>query len=394
MTPPAPRPAPAAILLKPDFYGILLKPRLYGVGLKPWLYSIGLKPWYYGILLIMCLSGIVSTAQAGARMAMPAAESTAGSSSSLESDLSLDIPILVASDDLSAFTTGAAWDLSLSYYPSVPRQRSRGEDILLRDALVHFQSTGTLLLDPDLNRHPLTAALRLDIGWERMPTPPDDIPTDIMIDDVMDDSDHGSGLRSLRYHYRMALLLEAATEAEQSFDAAYFTTGAGLRLLNLSRTGWSGWLPSLRVMYEGVFRINQEAIPLSGSPADSVPESDTDADPGSRNDLLADDIRNIHHRLRLVYRHQLGLAAVGLSGFTLAGGLQYTRDFGQTTAYTDAGLDSRFGWVTDLSYALRWDGREGPNRIDLFVRFAEGRIAPLATSDRSFTLGFRIPYSQ
>ncbi len=222
-------------------------------------------------------------------------------------------------------------------------------------------------MDAALSREPLTARLHLDAGFELIPHPPDDISTDL---NIIDAPAARWSIGDLRYHYRAAFTMEAGAEADQEFDAAFMATGAGLRVLNLSRTGWSGWMPSALVMYERMFRITD---------VDNSPESAPERTFG---------------RLRLVYRHQLDLGTLGLSGFTLAGGLQYTREFGQSAAYRDAGFHSRFGWVADLSRAILWQGRERSGRIDLFVRYSGGRIAPLVDSDRSFTLGLRLPYSR
>lgn len=278
-----------------------------------------------------------------------------------------DIPVVTVSDDFSDITAGAAWDVEAGRLLSVLGRRGIRSGILASDGSFNFQSTGSWLLDSDLNQEPLLARLHFDIGFELIPHPPGDIPDDLFIDDS---PPARWSIADLRYHYRAAITLETGVETDQPFDAVFATAGAGLRLLNLSRTGWSGWMPTLLLMYEGVFRISDE-------PA-------TEA---------ADVTEDTFHRLRFGYRHQLDLATLGLDGFTLSGGMQYTRDFGQPDAFRDAGLHSRFGWAADLSRAIRWEGRDGPRRLDLFVRHTGGQIAPLVTSDRSFTLGLRIPYS-
>jgi hypothetical protein len=280
--------------------------------------------------------------------------------------MDFDIPVVAVADDFSDVTAGAAWDIHLSRLAAAFDRRSLRSGILAGDGSFSFQSAGTWLLDADLNREPITARLHFDAGFELIPHPPGDIPTDLFIDDSPPDRWRPG---DLRYHYRAALTLEAGAEADQALDAAFMTAGGGLRLLNLSRTGWSGWMPSVLVMYDRLFRITE-------------------------TDGIETDANDIFGRLRIVYRHQLDLDPLGLSGFTLAGGFQYTRDFGQPGEFRDAGLHSRFGWVADLSRAIRWDGRERPGRIDLFVRHSGGRIAPLVDSGRSFTVGLRLPYSR
>ena len=280
----------------------------------------------------------------------------------------LDVPVVVASDDFSRVTAGAAWDLEVSRLLSVLDRRSLRSGILASDGSFHFHSNGSWLLNGDLNQQPLTARFHLDAGFELIPHPPDDIPTDLFIDDSPPPRWR---IGDVRYHYRAALTLETGAETGQSFDDVFATAGAGLRLLNLSRTGWSGWMPTAHIMYEGVFRVSDGPVAETGGET-------------------ADHFR----RLRIVYRHQLDLGTLGLSGFTLAGGFQFTHDSGQPAAFRDEGLDSRFGWTADLSRAIRWQGRDGPGRIDLFVRHSGGRIAPLVTSDRSFLLGLRLPYSR
>lgn len=297
---------------------------------------------------------------------------------SLSTNLTIDFPVIVTSDDFSDITGGAAWDVSLGRFLSHFRQRELNNGTLVSDGYFYFQSDGAWLLDADLNRHPLTGRLHLDFGFELVPRPLDDIPSDLFIDEI---AYTDMGFWNWLYHYRTAITLETGVEADQSFDAGYFTAGTGLRLLNLSRTGWSGWLPTVLVMYEGVFRFAQSV-------------SSADGDSPGPSSLPGDDANSEYHRLRIVHRHQLDLGTIRLPDATLAAGFQYTRDFGQTASYIDAGLHSRFGWLAELSYAIRWSGREGPGRLDLFVRFTDGRIAPLVTSDRSFTFGFRIPYSR
>ncbi len=297
---------------------------------------------------------------------------------SINTNVTIDFPLLVTSDDFSDITTGAAWDLSLNAFPSTLRQHELRNGTLTSDGSFNFQSTGSWLFNADLNRRPLTGRLHYDYGFELIPRPINQIDSDLVIDGIQYTD---MGFWNWLYHYRMALTLEAGAEADQRIEAGYLTLGPGLRILNLSRTGWSGWLPTLSVMYEGVFRLTQS---LNG-PGDGSSASSS---------LPADDSNSEHHRLRIVYRHQLDLSSLKLRNTTVAAGFQYTRDFGQADSYTDAGLHSRFGWVADLSYALRWSGREEFGRLDLFVRFTDGRIAPLVTSDRSFTFGFRIPYSR
>ena len=282
--------------------------------------------------------------------------------------LVFDIPVVAASEDLSSVTAGAAWDLEVSRLLSVWGRRGLRTGILTSDGSYYFQSSGSWLLNEDLNRQPLTARFHLDAGFELIPHPPEDIPTDLFIDDRPPPRRR---IGDVRYHYRAAITAETGVESGQSFDDIFVTTGAGLRLLNLSRTGWSGWMPTAHIIYEGVFRVSED------------PVVKTDEDTADR-----------FHRLRVVYRHQLDLEPVGLSGFTLAGGFQYTRDSGQPASFRDEGLHSRFGWTADLSRAIRWQGRDGPGRIDLFVRYSGGRIAPLIASDRNFLVGLRLPYSR
>ncbi len=280
-----------------------------------------------------------------------------------------DIPVVAASDDFSSVTAGAAWNLEVSRLLSVLGRRSLRSGILASDGNFNFQSTGAWLLDGDLNRQPLTARFHLDAGFELIPHPPEDIPTDLFIDDSPPPRWR---IGNVRYHYRAALTLESGAETGQSFDDVFITAGAGLRLLNLSRTGWSGWMPSAYIMYEGVFLVSEDRVLETGG-----------------------DTADRFRRLRIVYRHQLDLGTLGLSGFTLAGGFQFTHDSGQPATFRDEGLHSRFGWTADLSRAIRWQGRNGrPGRIDLFVRHSGGRIAPLVTSDRTFLVGLRLPYSR
>ena len=282
--------------------------------------------------------------------------------------LVFDIPVLAASEDLSSVTAGAAWDLEVSRLLSVWGRRGLRSGILASDGSFYFQSSGSWLLNEDLNRQPLTARFHLDAGFELIPHPPEDIPTDLFIDDQPPPRWR---IGDVRYHYRAAVTLESGVETGQSFDDIFVTAGAGLRLINLSRTGWSGWMPTAHIIYEGVFRVSDDPV------VETV-----------------EDTAEQFRRLRIVYRHQLDLETVGLSGFTLAGGFQFTHDSGQPASFRDEGLHSRFGWTADLSRAIRWQGRDGPGRIDLFVRYSGGRIAPLITSDRSFQLGLRLPYSR
>ncbi len=282
--------------------------------------------------------------------------------------LVFDVPVVAASDDFSSVTAGAAWDLEVSRLLSVLDQRSIRSGILASDGSFYFQSNGSWLLNQDLNRQPLTARFHLDAGFELIPHPPEDIPTDLFIDESRSPRWR---IGDVRYHYRAAFTLETGAETGQSFDDVFVTAGAGLRLLNLSRTGWSGWMPTAHIMYEGVFRVSEEPVVETGM-----------------------DTADRFRRLRIAYRHQLDLGTLGLSGFTLAGGFQFTHDSGQPATFRDKGLDSRFGWTADLSRAIRWQGRDRPGRIDLFVRHSGGRIAPLVTSDRTFLLGLRLPYTR
>ena len=319
----------------------------------------------HGILLL--LSALLLIPVLGAPPSARAQQGDGDRTSPYTTRLVFDVPVLTVSDDFSEITAGAAWDLEVSRLLSVLGRRSIRSGILASDGSFNFQSTGSWLLNADLNQEPLLARLHFDVGFELIPHPPDDIPDDLFIDDS---PPARWSIGDLRYHYRTAFTLETGIESDQPLDAVFATAGAGLRLLNLSRTGWTGWMPTLLLMYEGVFRVSDG------------PDPET-----------ADISEDTFHRLRFGYRHQLDLGTLGLGGFTLAGGLQYTRDFGQSDAFRDAGLHSRFGWAADLSRAIRWEGREGPRRMDLFVRHTGGRIAPMVTSDRSFTLGLRIPYS-
>ncbi len=334
---------------------------------------------------------LAATALGGYLPATPPFDESGPSPWSLNMDL--DFPVVVAADDFSDVTAGAAWELHVSRLAAMFGRRSLSSGILAGDGSFFFQSAGSWLMNSDLNRDPLTARLHFDAGFELIPHPPDDIPTDIFIDDSPQERWR---LGDLRYQYRAAFTLEAGAEADQEFDVAFVSAGGGLRLLNLSRTGWSGWMPSLLIMYDHLIRITDadEIDVAGGGRAGRLSVEDLELITSASQPIAGNATADNFGRMRIVYRHQLDLGTIGLSGFALAGGFQYTRDFGQSGEFRDAGLHSRFGWVADLSRAIRWGGRERPGRIDLFVRHSGGRIAPLVDSDRSLTVGLRLPYSR
>ncbi|MBP3192764.1 hypothetical protein [Natronogracilivirga saccharolytica] len=282
-------------------------------------------------------------------------------------DVSVDVPVIEFTDDLSQVTGGAGWDLAWNMPVSrFGKRELRGGD-LTADGSAHFRTDGIWLLDPDLGRRPATADLHWDFGFELAPRPVDDIPGDLFEEDI---TYTDIGFFNWIYNYRFAITLEAGLEADPAFEKGFLAFGTGLRMINMARSGRSGLLPTFHIYYEGVAGLQDEAV--------GGVESNRQ-----------------YRRLRLLQRHQLSLGLIGLPDAALAAGYQYTRDFGQTAAYREDGFDSRFGWVVDLSCAIRWSGRdERLNRIDLFSRYSGGRIAPVTVSDNAFTFGLRIPYSR
>ena len=281
--------------------------------------------------------------------------------------LTVDFPVIEIADNISDVTFGAGWNFAWNLPVSTFGERQLRSGNLVADGSAHFRTEGVWLLDPDPGRRPATADLHWDFGFELAPRPVDDIPSDLFDEEI---TYTDIGFFNWVYNYRFAVTFETGLEVDPASENFFFAFGPGLRMLNLSRSGRSGLLPTFHIYYEGVTGLQEQ----------TVEELDSNRQ---------------FRRLRLLQRHQLNLGLIGLPDAALAAGYQYTRDFAQTASYEEGGFDSRFGWVVDLSYAIRWSERdERFNRIDLFSRYSGGRIAPVTVSDNAFTFGLRIPYSR
>ncbi len=277
----------------------------------------------------------------------------------------IEFPMIEFSDDFSDITGGIGWDIRYDRPVTRFSEREYTSGLLTVDGSLAAITTGAWLLDASMNRQPLEIRLTGDTGFELQPRIIGS-PSPGLSGGNAEMSD--IGFWNWLYNYRFALTLEAGAEAVQGFDAAYLSAGPGLRIINLEHSGWKGWLPTLALFYEGVFELNHDRAETAA-------------------------FRSEFSRFRLVHRHQAGFGRLGLANLQLAAGYQYTRDFGQPQPVRDDGYDRRLGGFADLSYAIRWSGREEQlRRVDPFIRFTTGRIAPLIESEQTFLFGVRIPY--
>lgn len=280
----------------------------------------------------------------------------------------LSLPLIDVPDGMESITFGIGWNALLNQPVTQLGYRSGENSVRIADGAWRIQTAGKWLLEDEFNQWPITFALGFDAGIQYVERPDERMGGGLII--INDEASAPPFFRELLHSYRMAFTLEAGLETDQRFDFVYAHAGPGLMLINMPTAGRTAFFPTVSLFYEGVLELE--------------------------NSLNEDDIfKTSHSRLRLVQEHVFSLGAIGLPRLMLVGGYQYTRDMGQTEAWSAAGLEERFGWYTELGLETRWMSGSGlVNRVDVFVRYTDGELAPLFETDQSITLGIRLPYSR
>lgn len=280
--------------------------------------------------------------------------------------IDLKLPLIEVPDGIDSITFGIGWNVLLDQPVSQMSYESGEHSVRIADGSWRIQSAGKWLLDEALNQRPLTFALGLDTGMQYVERPPDIYGDGGLI--APDEVPAPPFSRELLHSYRLAITLETGLETDQRLDFIYAHAGPGLMLINMPTAGPTAIFPTISLFYEGVFelenKLNEEEL-----------------------------FKSSHGRLRLVQEHVFSLDIIGLSRLMMVGGYHYTRDMGQTVAWNSAGLKERFGWFTELGLEThRFSGSGTFSRMDIFIRYTDGELAPLFETQQSVTLGIRLPY--
>ncbi|MCH8558980.1 MAG: hypothetical protein LAT84_14250 [Balneolia bacterium] len=282
-------------------------------------------------------------------------------------EFGLNLPLIDIPDGIESISFGVGWQALVNQPVTQLGYRSGENSVRIADGAWRIHSTGKWLLEEERNQQPLTFALGFDAGIQYVERPDERMGDGPIV--VIDDGASPPFFRELLHSYRMAFTLETGLETDQRFDFVYAHAGPGLMLINAPTSGRTAYFPTVSLFYDGVIEIE--------------------------NSLNEDGLFSTSHsRWRLVQEHVFSLGAIGLSRLMVVGGYQYTRDLGQTGAWREAGLDERFGWYAELGLETRWAGSSGSqNRVDVFMRFTDGEVAPLFDTDQSFMVGIRLPYN-
>lgn len=270
---------------------------------------------------------------------------------------------LVTPDNFSDLTFGFSWEFDCHGPARKLFDFERERSDWSFDHRLIIKSDGALLLQNELNRDPIQLSFTYDIGFQVRPVSGTVDPTHLT-DRPVENSLPWWG------YYRFAVYFEGGAEADQGWNNPLLRAGPSIWLLNLDQSSKAALLPTLSVGLNGIYSLERPEI----------------------QDIR---INDWYARFHIMSRHEINLSIFGerMSKFNLIGVLQYSKDFGQIEEYNDHDLDTAFGWFTDLSYAIRSTRRgELIKRTDLFVRFSDGRIAPLLDDDRSFKFGMRLIY--
>lgn len=279
-------------------------------------------------------------------------------------EFDLSFPLIEVPDGIDSITFGIGWDALLDQPVKQLGYKRLEHSVRIADGSWRIESEGKWLLDEALNQQPITFALGLDAGIQYVERPQDSQGDGSLI--APDDVAAPPFSRELLHSYRLAFTLETGLETDQGFDFIYAHTGPGLMLINMPTSGPTSYFPTISLFYDGVFELENKL-----------------------NEQ--EQFKSSHGRLRLVQEHQFSLGAIGLPRLMMAGGYQYTRDMGQTDAWNSAGLQNRFGWYTELGLETRrLSGLGTINRMDVFVRYTNGELAPLFETEQSITLGIRL----
>ncbi len=268
-------------------------------------------------------------------------------------------PAIEFGSGLFRFSYGIGWNLY--FKPTVEHLTTTnvGNGVLTTDTGFRIGTRGAFLRNPDFNRRPLRAY----IGWE----------FGLRILEPLSFFDENPELffrthirrfdRKVLHSYRFALGVEANTETTQRIEDIFAGFGPYARLENVQLFGWSAFMPSFELHYEFMYVVSDPA-------------------------LIMEDFNQMYRRIRFTQIHEVELSGIGLKDFVFLGGYQLTYDLGQTEEYIQQGLGTRFGLMAEIAYRPNMTGLS----IELYMRYSEGRIAPLINSERSFALGFRLPY--
>lgn len=269
----------------------------------------------------------------------------------------------VTSGDFSDRTFGISWEANVNGPASLLKVLEKERSDWTFDHRFVLKSDGSLLFDNQLNRDPARLFIAYDIGFQGRPV------TGIVDPSILD-LPHSNENSSLPWwaNYRFAVYLEAGAEADQGWINPLAKLGPSLWFINMTESTVSALLPTLSVGMNTVYSFENPEVQ------------------GVR-------IKDWYSRFYLMSRHDINFSFIStkLSNLHLSGVLQYSKDFGQIEEYHEEGLDTAFGGYADLAYTLRWWERSGSaKRADIFVRFSDGRIAPLLEDDRSFQFGLRM----
>ena len=269
----------------------------------------------------------------------------------------------VTSGDFSDRTFGISWEADVNGPASLLKISEKERSDWTFDHRLVLKSDGSLLFNNQLNRDPVRLFITYDIGLQGRPVSG-------IVDPLILEPPDSRETSSLPWwaNYRFAVYMEAGAETDQGWENPLARFGPSLWFINMTESRIAALLPTLSVGLNAVYSFENPEVK------------------GVR-------IEDWYSRFYLMSRHDMNFSFISskLSNLHFTGVLQYSKDFGQIEEYNDEDLDSAFGWFTDLAYTFRWWEQSGSaKRADIFVRFSDGRIAPLLEDDRSFKFGLRM----
>jgi len=293
-------------------------------------------------------------------------------------------------DDFSEFSAGIGWDLKWSDSFGTTQQRVEdGKGYLDTSIQLEARTTGTLLLNDDLNNDPITGAFRA-FYFSKWQSPPGGGMSDENRGDPFGStaeesaplaSDVSQDGRSIGDFLSFGAGLDAGYETDQAFDNGAFRLSAfalmfneyHLRQIKLKSAADRGLvlLPTLEIAFDGLHRTGSSTTPT-----------------GAESDDEYTRFRSVASWRYYIGQHFLDSESrMGiLDSLELYGAVQYSQDFGQNAAWKAAGQAESFGWLVELTYDL---GLEPPRGAVLFAQFSGGRIAPILEDDKTFLVGVR-----